>query len=246
MAAARPGWRGVMGAGTLLVATLAVPVGMLLACLSRRVRERMPALLGLAPVPGLAAALLAVDGPPLVLDEARLQFTLALDRPGAMLLGVAALLWIAAGIYARTWLRGRPNGGRFAVWWLLTLTGSLGVFFAADLASFYVTFGLASLAAWGLVIHDGTPGTLRAGAIYLGLAVLAEICLLMAFALLAAATPGSSLVIQRRRRDAAGVALARCDAGLPDRGLRAEGRARAVACLAAAGVPRGADARARP
>ena len=57
----------------------------------------------------------------------------------------------------RTWLGGKPNGGRFAVWWLLSLTGSLGVFFAADLASFYVTFGLASLAAWGLVIHDGTP-----------------------------------------------------------------------------------------
>jgi formate hydrogenlyase subunit 3/multisubunit Na+/H+ antiporter MnhD subunit len=82
------------------------------------------------------------------------------------------------------------------VWWLLSLTGSLGVFMAADMASFYVFFGMASLAAWGLVIHDGAPATLRAGAIYLGLAVLAEICLLMAFALLAAATPGSSLVIQ--------------------------------------------------
>ena len=184
------------GAGTLLVTTLAVPVGMLVACLWRRVRDRMPALLALAPVPGLAAALLAAGGPPLVLDEARLQLTLALDRPGAMLLGVAALLWIAAGIHASTWLRGKPNGGRFSVWWLLSLTGSLGVFFAADMASFYVTFGLASLAAWGLVIHDGTPGTLRAGAIYLGLAVLGEICLLMAFALLAAATPGSSLAIR--------------------------------------------------
>ncbi|MGH2456860.1 MAG: NADH/ubiquinone/plastoquinone (complex I), partial [Candidatus Limnocylindria bacterium] len=194
-AAARLGWRGVMGAGTLLVATLAVPVGMLAACLSRRVRDRMPALLGLAPVPALAAALLASGGPPLVLDQARLQFTLALDPPGAMLLGVAALLWSASGIYARTWLEGQPNGGRFAVWWLLSLTGSLGVFFAADMASFYVVFGLASLAACGLVVHDGTPFAQRATAIYLALAVLGELCLLMAFALLAAATPGDSLAI---------------------------------------------------
>jgi formate hydrogenlyase subunit 3/multisubunit Na+/H+ antiporter MnhD subunit len=185
-----------MTAQILLAATLAVPVGMLFACLSRRVRDHMSALLVLAPLPGLAAALLASGGPPLVLDEARLQITLALDQPGAMLLGVAALLWIASGIYAGTYLRGRPNGGRFAAWWLLSLTGSLGVFMAADMASFYVFFGMASLAAWGFVIHDGTPGTLRAGAIYLGLAVLAEICLLMAFALLAAATPGSSLVIR--------------------------------------------------
>ena len=55
-----------------------------------------------------------------------------------MLLGTAALLWIAAGIYARSYLKGQPNRGRFAVWWLLSLTGSLGVFMAGDMATFYV------------------------------------------------------------------------------------------------------------
>ena len=168
---------------------------MLLACLSPRLRARMPDLLGLAPLPALAAALLASDGPPLVLDQARLQITLALDPPAALLLGVAALLWSAAGFYARTYMAG-PGRGRFAVWWLLTLTGSLGVFIAADMASFYLTFGLASLAAWGLVVHDGTPRARRAGEIYLVLAVLGEICLLIAFALLAAAIPGESLAIR--------------------------------------------------
>ena len=70
------------------------------------------------------------------------------------------------------------------------------MFFAADLATFYLMFGLLSLAAWGLVIHDGTPRALRAAAIYLVLAVAGEICLLGAFALLAAATPGPSLAIR--------------------------------------------------
>lgn len=177
----------------LLVAPVAVPALMLLACLSKRLRARMPDLLGLAPLPALAAALLASDGQ-LVLDEAR-QITLALDPPAALLLGVAALLWSAAGIYARTYMHG-PGRGRFAVWWLLTLTGSLGVFIAADLATFYLTFGLASLAAWGLVVHDGTPRARHAGDIYLALAVLGEICLLITFALLAAATPGESLAIR--------------------------------------------------
>ena len=183
-------------AGTLLVATVAVPVGMLVACLSRRVRARMPAMLALAPLPGLAAALLARDAPPLVLDQARLQFTLALDTPGAMLLGVAALLWSAAGVYAWVYLGDDPGAGRFAEWWLLTLTGSLGVFIAADLATFYIAFAAVSLSAWGLVVHDGTPRVRRAGAIYLALAVLGEICLLLAFALLAVATPGDSLAIR--------------------------------------------------
>jgi multicomponent Na+:H+ antiporter subunit A len=186
----------VSGAGLLLVATLAVPIGMLLACLSRRARERMPAFLGLAPLPALAAAPLAAGGPPLVLDEAGRQFMLALDPPGAILLGVAALLWSAAGLYARTYIGSGPAGGRFSEWWLLTLTGSLGVFIAADLVSFYVAFAVVSLAAWGLVIHDGTARARRAGLIYLALAVFAEICLLMGFALLAAATPGDSLAIR--------------------------------------------------
>ncbi len=180
----------------LLVASLAVPLGMLAACLSRRVRARMPAFLWLAPVPALAAAWVASDGPPLVLDQARLRFTLALDPPGAILLGVAAFLWLAAGIYAWAYLGVDPKAGRFAEYWLLTLSGSLGVFFAADLATFYIAFALASLPAYGLVVHDDTPRAQRAAAIYLALAVLAEIFLLLAFALLAEASSSDSVAIR--------------------------------------------------
>ena len=181
---------------TLLLAALAVPLAMLLACLSRRARARMPALLGLAPLPALAAALLAPDGATLVLPEPPFRMTLALDVPGAMLLGVAALLWIASGVYASAYLRGDPNAGRFAEWWLLTLTGNLGVFIAADLVTFYLTFSVVSLAAYGLIVHDGTPGSRRAGIIYVALAVLGEAFLLMAFVFMAAATPDSSLLIR--------------------------------------------------
>ena len=101
------------GAGMLLAAALAVPLSMLLACLSRRARARMPSLLALAPVPALAAALLVPAGTTMVLPEPPFRMTLALDVPGAMLLGVAALLWIAAGAYASAYLRADPNAGRF-------------------------------------------------------------------------------------------------------------------------------------
>jgi multicomponent Na+:H+ antiporter subunit A len=181
---------------TLLLAGLAVPLAMLLACLSRRARASMPALLGLAPLPALAAALLAPDGTTLVLPEPPFRMTLALDGPGAMLLGVAALLWIASGVYASAYLRGDPNAGRFAEWWLLTLSGNLGVFIGADLVTFYLTFSVVSLAAYGLIVHDGTPGSRRAGIIYVALAVLGEAFLLMAFVFMAAATPDSSLLIR--------------------------------------------------
>ena len=177
-----------------LPAALALPLALLLACTDVSARARMLGLLWLAPLPALAAAFLTDDAPPLVLDSAR-HFTLALDRPGALLLGVASLLWSLAGAYARTYLAGDPKSGRFAVWWLLTLTGSLAVFFTRDLASFYLAFALVSLAAYGLVVHDGTPRARRAGVIYLFLAVLGEIALLAGFALLAAESPGPTLAI---------------------------------------------------
>jgi formate hydrogenlyase subunit 3/multisubunit Na+/H+ antiporter MnhD subunit len=182
-------------AKALLAAALAVPLAMLLACATRRARDHVPSLLALAPLPALAAAMLAADGTTLVLPEPPFRMILALDAPGAMLLGIAALLWIVAGAYASTYLRGDPNAASFAEWWLLTLTGSLGVFIAADLVSFYLTYSVVSLAAYGLIVHDGTPSSRRAGVIYVALAVLGEAFLLMAFVFMAA-SPDSSLLIR--------------------------------------------------
>lgn len=182
--------------GMLLLATPLLPMAMAMACVSATLRTRMMEWLVLAPLPGLAAALLAVGGPPLVLDADGARFTLELSPPAAMLLGATALLWSLAGAYAATYLRDDPAKGRFAVSWLLTLAGSLGVFLADDLATFYLAFALVSLAAYGLVVQDGTKRAHRAGVIYLVLAVLGEICLLLAFALLHAATSGDSLAIR--------------------------------------------------
>ncbi len=156
----------------------------------------MPAVLGYAPVPALIAALLVPRSTPLVLFPPPFRMTLTLDAPAAMLLGVAALLWIIAGAYAATYLRGKPNAGRFVEWWLLTLSGSLGVFIAADLVSFYLTYSVVSLAAYGLIIHDGTPSSWRAGTVYLALAVLGEAFLLMAFVFMAESAPNGSLLIR--------------------------------------------------
>jgi multicomponent Na+:H+ antiporter subunit A len=185
----------VTNAGTLLVMALALPLAMLCACLSRQLRHRMHLLLVLAPLPALAAACLEADGSTVVFPQALLGLTLFLDSPGAMLIGVAALLWMTAGAYAGNSLRGKPNAGGFAVWWLMTLTGNLGAFLAADLAGFYLFFTLASLAAYGLVAFDGTAEAKRAATIYVGLAVLGEALLLMAFVLMAAGVPSGSLFI---------------------------------------------------
>ena len=65
----------------------------------------------------------------------------------------------------------------------MTLTGSLGVFIAADMVSFYLFYTLVSLAAYGLVIFDGTAASRRAGTVYVSLALLGEAFLLIGFVL---------------------------------------------------------------
>ena len=174
---------------------LFVPIAMLAGCLFEPLRMRMVNLLWLGPIPALAAACFASGAPPIVIDWAPYQLVLAVDVPGAFLLGTAALLWIAAGVYAGAYLHQDSNCGRFAVCWLFTLIGSIGIFLAADIASFLLFYALVSLPAYGMVIHDAGQSTRRAGSIYMGFALLGEGVLLLAFVMLVSAAQGRSVRI---------------------------------------------------
>jgi formate hydrogenlyase subunit 3/multisubunit Na+/H+ antiporter MnhD subunit len=178
----------------LLVMTLGLPLLLLLLLGVKALQARIVSILALAPLPGLLLAL--VSG-----RQAEWSLTapggwaFALDRPSAMLLLASALLWSAAGACASRWLKGRENAPRFAMWWLLTLWGSLGVFAAADLAGFYVLYAAASLPAYGLIVWEGGAAEKRAGRLTLAAALLGEALLLAGFVLLAAGSPGQSLLI---------------------------------------------------
>ncbi len=174
--------------GALLVAGLFVPLLMAACCLSTHFRTQALSLLVLAPLPAFLAALVSSDGR-FVFFPPPFRLTLVLDRPGAILLGGSALLWSAAGAYAASYLRRDPAAPRFAVWWLLTLSGSLGLFIVGDVVNFYLLFTLASLAAYGLIVHEQTVPACRAGVIYVVLALLAEAFLLLALVMLAAGHP---------------------------------------------------------
>ncbi|OYX14632.1 MAG: hypothetical protein B7Z15_03315 [Rhizobiales bacterium 32-66-8] len=168
----------------LLAAAPLFPFLLALLCTVPAVRRHAPALLVYAPIPGLLAALLVPDGV-LVLPQGPFRITLRLDVPGALLLGASAVLWMAAGAYAATYLCRDRCRRSFSVWWLLTLSGSLAVFLVADITSFYLAFALVSLAAYGLAAHEDTGAARRAGLVYLALTLVGEAVLLMAFVLLA-------------------------------------------------------------
>lgn len=134
-------------------------------------------LLPAAPLPALGFALAGAPGA-VLLPDLILGTSLEAGTGGALFIGMTAAVWAVAGLHvALTFEPGRANG-IFAGFWCLTLAGNLGVFLAQDIASFYVAFAAVSLAAWFLVVHDRTPEALRAGRIYIILAIIGEAALL--------------------------------------------------------------------
>ena len=180
--------------GIWLGATLAAPL-LLLAVSFLIPAKALKKLLPLAPLPGLIAAVFLSEGAFIAFPDMVFGLVLYLDASGSLLLGASAILWIAAGIYANAYRRETENDTRFVRWWLATLTGSLGVFLAADLPGFYLFFTMVSLSAYWLIVDDGTASVRRAGLVYVSLALLGEAFLLFAFILLAATSLDGSLLI---------------------------------------------------
>ncbi len=180
----------------LIAASLAAPLVVLAVFPSPRLRLAALALAPLAPLPALAAAVLALGGAPFGLELQALSMSFELDRPGAMLLAASTVVWMAAGVFARREMIGKPGADRFAVSWLLTMAGSLGVFVAADLLTFYLVYALVSVPAYYLIAHDGDAGSNRAGGVYMAFTLLGEAVLLLAFVMLAAGEPSGSLAIR--------------------------------------------------
>ncbi len=150
--------------------------------------------LGLAPLPGL---LLLPDAWDDSVSSVTLPggWTYVLDQPGALMLAASTLLWIVGGFAASRWLRQQQEQARFALWWLLTLSGSLGVFVAGDLVNFYALYALASLPAYGLIAFSGRDDDRRAGRVTLAAALIGEGLILAAFVLMAVAAAGHGLAI---------------------------------------------------
>ena len=175
----------------LLPVAIAWPLMLAGLCLLPRVGPRMIAALPLAPLPALAAAIAAPRDTLVALPWMLLDSGLRLDETAAVFLGGAAVLWSLAGLYAGRDMYADRRAAGFALFWNLVLAGNVGVFLAADAASFYVSFALVSLMAYPLVIHDRKPASLRAGAVYIVLAVVGEVALFAAFVMGSDAAGGS-------------------------------------------------------
>jgi formate hydrogenlyase subunit 3/multisubunit Na+/H+ antiporter MnhD subunit len=165
----------------LLIATIALPMVLAAGLCVRRMRAFALSTAPWAALPGLlvtAAPQARVDLPWLLLG-----MHLELDPTARRFLLFTALLWLIAGLYARVYLARDPSRHRFTAFFLATLSGNLGVILAQDVASFYLFFALLTFAAYGLIVHEGGREALRAGRVYVTMAVIGEVLLSIAFML---------------------------------------------------------------
>ncbi len=169
-----------------------IPLLATIALLFKPLRQHCLWLLPMAAAPALAVALWSPAGdnsiPWLFLGS-----IIGLDSTGRVFLLLAAVLWLAAGLYARDYLRSDANRVRFVLFFLLTMSGNFGLILAQDVFGFLTFFTLMSLAAYGLVVHSGSEEALRAGKTYIQWVVIGEVILFAGLTGLALYGDGNNL-----------------------------------------------------
>jgi multicomponent Na+:H+ antiporter subunit D len=105
--------------------------------------------------------------------ETRLAFLpgadllLRADAFSLLFVTLSAVLWLATTIYAVGYLEGSANRSRFFGFFSLCVASTMGVAFAGNLLTFFMFYELLTLTTYPLVVHRGTPESLRAGDVYL-------------------------------------------------------------------------------
>jgi len=123
-----------------------------------------------------------------------LNLTFRVDGFSFFIALIASFIWLMATIFAIEYMNHEKNQGRFFIFFMLTLAGTIGVPLAGDLLSLLLFFELMSLASYVLVVHTQTKDAYSAGDIYLYLGVFGGMCLLTAMGLIYFST-GSLAII---------------------------------------------------
>jgi multicomponent Na+:H+ antiporter subunit D len=202
-AVAAPVWRWL--------AAVAVPAVTAACMMLPRARRAAIAAAPWTAVPALALAMVAPPGGPFEMPWLLPGALLVLDGTGRVFLAVTALLWIAAGVYARGWLARDAGRHRFMGFVLLALSGNLLAVLAADGATFYTGFAVMTFAAYPLVVHGGGAGRMRAGRVYLPFVVAGEVLLVSGIAGLAGLAGSAAFdALHRAAAAPGGLALLAC------------------------------------
>ncbi len=186
---------------------LGLPLAMAFALLFPQVRPLLWRMLPLAALPALMLGLLTAGPVSLRADWFVLGLTLGLDPVSRLFVIFTAVLWIAAASAARHWMRDDPRATGFGVFFLMAMSGNLGLILSQDAVGFYAAFALMSFASYGLVIHSRDAGAQWAAKLYIGFVVIGELILFSGL-VLAATQAGSILLADMRAAELSGLTVA--------------------------------------
>ena len=116
-----------------------------------------------------------IPGAPLILQA---------DALSLLFVALSSILWLATTVYAIGYLEGAPLRSRFFGYFSLCVSATVGLALAGNLVSFLLFYELLTLATFPLVVHRGTPESLRAGRVYLAYTVGGGALLLLGVAML--------------------------------------------------------------
>jgi multicomponent Na+:H+ antiporter subunit D len=89
------------------------------------------------------------------------------DSLSLLFVVLSAVLWLATTIYAVGYLEGSPHRSRFFGFFSLCVASTMGIALAGNLLTFFLFYEMLTLSTYPLVVHRGTPASLRAGDTYL-------------------------------------------------------------------------------
>jgi len=99
------------------------------------------------------------------------------DWLSVVLASITSIIWLLVTIYSFDYMKHLENTNRYHAFTLITLGATLGTLLSGDLLTLFLFFELMSLASFVLVIHEGSPGAMKAGQLYLVMTIAGGLAL---------------------------------------------------------------------
>ena len=96
-----------------------------------------------------------------------------------VLVSLASFLWIMTTAFCPYYFHSHGGIGRYQLFSFITWGAMVGVFMSADFVTLLIFFEIMSVASWVMVIHEQTPGAVRAADSYLAFAIIGGLCTMM-------------------------------------------------------------------
>ncbi len=131
----------------------------------------------------LTPLIMAGDRPELVVAQlfGGLSLAFKVEPLGMLFAALAATLWIVNSVYSIGYMRGNneKNQTRFYVCFAIALSAALGVAFAGNLVTLFLSYEILTLSTFPLVAHKGDAATVRSARVYLGILLGTSIALFL-------------------------------------------------------------------